>query len=148
MVQISSPFIIQNFTFIRFSHLLILLLLWLYILMESPNPLSLIFHVIMFLIYHSFFSLISNLGRCYIKLEERYMIHITILQLYNELIVLLIVLIFVFFGKEYAHINSIFLIMFLYQSLLVEIIIHIMILLHKMMIYKESLLFLLADSTL
>ena len=88
------------------------------------------------------------MGRLYIRLEEWYVIHITILQLYKELIVLLIVLIFVLFGEEYAHISIPFQIVFADQIFLVAKIIQIMLLLHQMMRYKESLLFLFAGSTL
>ena len=39
------------------------------ILMEPLKPLSLLFHALIFLIYQSFISLISDLYRCYIRLE-------------------------------------------------------------------------------
>ena len=50
--------------------------------------------MIILIINQIIFKLISYLVRWYIILEERYVIHITILQLYKELIVLLIVLFF------------------------------------------------------
>ena len=148
MFQILYPSIIHIFTPISFPQLLILFLVQPHILMETLKFLSLLFHIITFMIYQSIFNLISYLGRCYITLELIYMIHITILQLYKELIVLLVVLIFVLFGKDYAHIYFPFQILFSYHSLLVARSILIMLLLHQMMRYKVSLLFFLADSTL
>ena len=86
--------------------------------------------------------------RCYIILENWHVIHITIFQLFRELDVKSIVLIFVLFGKEYAQISFPFQIMFADKSLTVERSIQIMLLLHQLMRYKESLIFLLAGSTL
>ena len=46
--------------------------------MEPLKPLSLLFHMLMFLIYQCFISLISDLYMCYIRLEDWHVIHITI----------------------------------------------------------------------
>ena len=42
------------------------------------------FHMLIFLIYHIFISLISDIYRCYIILEDLHVIQITILQLFRE----------------------------------------------------------------
>ena len=55
---------------------------------------------------------------------------------------------FLYFGKEYAHISFPFQIMFADQSLTTARSIQIMLLLHQLMRYKESLLFLLVGSTI
>ena len=53
--------------------------------MESLNPLYFLFHMLMFLVYQSFIILISDMGRCYIRLEEWHVIHIIILQLFRAI---------------------------------------------------------------
>ena len=72
---------------------------------------------------------------------------LNILQLYKELIVLLIVLDFLVFGKEYAQISFPFQIVFVDQRMLAERSIQIILLLHQMMSYKEPLLFFHVDTT-
>ena len=144
MVYISSPSIIHIFTLISFPQFLILFLLQPYILIETLKIWYLLFHMIIFMMNQSIFSLISELGRCYISLKRIHVSHITILQLYKELSML----IFLLFGKEYAHIYFCFQIVFLYQIMLAEKIIFIILLLHQMMSYNESLLFFLANTTL
>ena len=144
MVQISCPSIIHSFTFISFSQLLIVFLLWSYTLMEALNLYYFIIHMIKFIIFNIHFKLISELGRCYNSLKGRYMVNFTILQLYKELIVL----IFLLFGNEYAQIYFPFQIMFVYHIMFAAGIIHIILLLHRMMSYKEALLFFLANTIL
>ena len=54
----------------QFSPVVIIFLVQPYILMEPLKNLYLLFHMLIFLIYQSFISLISDLYRCYIRLED------------------------------------------------------------------------------
>ena len=78
MVQIVFPSIIHIFTPISFPQLLIIFLVYPYIPMEPLTTLYFLFHMLIFIIYHIFISLISDLYRCYIILEYWHVIHITI----------------------------------------------------------------------
>ena len=63
MVHISCPTVIHIFTPISFPQLLIIFLVYPYILMEPLKPLSLLFHMLIFLIYQSFISLNIRSGK-------------------------------------------------------------------------------------